>query len=267
MNFDWYAATVDTPPAEAIGEMLRAFEGAEYEACRPLGGYRFDQAARVRLAGDTLATLMWDGPGSRDGDACFVQATGRQAAPVAGFLRGWNPAHRVTRADVAEDYTGPGTWDRLSTLSLSVADRHGVKVEHAGDWHRGEEGRSIYLGGRMSVVREVCYEKGKQLGGDPDHTRVELRVRPGTREGKVEAARLSPAELYGASSWSADLARELAHPEVARLSLGTVYREGDIARARRALLAQYGRTLHGIYREVGSWSDVGEWLGERLREL
>jgi hypothetical protein len=118
----------------------------------------------------------------------------------------------------------------------------------------------------MSVVREICYEKGKQIGGDPDHVRVELRVRPGTREGKVEAARLAPAEFYGASLWSADLAKQLAQPDVARLSLGTVYREGDVARARRALLSQYGRTLHGIHAEVGSWADVGHWIGERLSE-
>ena len=264
MNFDWYAATVDARPEEAIGEMVAAFEGSTYEGCRPLGGYRFDQAARVRREGVTLATVMWDGPGSR-GDSCFVQATGQQSPPVAQFLRGWMPSHRVSRSDVAEDYSGPGTWERLSTLSLAIADRHAVKVEHMGDWHRGEAGRSIYLGGRMSVVREVVYEKGKQLGGDPDHVRVELRVKPGTRDGKVHAAQLQPAEFYGASVWSADLGRELQHPEVARLSLGTVYREGDIARARRALLQQYGRTLRGLESECGSWAGVGEWIGDHLK--
>lgn len=265
MNFDWYAGMVDAAPEEAAGEMLSALDGALFEPCRPLGGYRFDQAGRVRRDGETLATVMWDGPGTRDQASCFVQATGRQAAPVASFLRGWMPSHRVSRADVAEDYCGPGAWDRLSTVSLAIADRHDVRVEHMGDWHRGEQGRSIYLGGRMSVVREVVYEKGKQLGGDPDHVRVELRVKPGTRDGKIEAARLQPAEFYGAAVWSADLARELQQPEVARISLGTVYREPDVARARAALLKQYGRTLLGLEAECGSWGAVGEWIGERLK--
>lgn len=266
MNFDWYAATVDAAPDEALGELVTAFDEATYEQCRPLGGYRFNQAARVVRGLDTVATVMWDGPGAeqRGASSCFVQATGRQSASVAQFLRRWQPSHRVSRSDVAEDYTGPGTWERLSGLSLAIADRHGVKVEHAGDWHRGTDGRSIYLGGRMSVVREVVYEKGKQLGGDPLHVRVELRVRPGTRAAKAEAARLEPAQFYGASSWSADLGEQLQHADIARLSLGTVYRERDVDRARRALLDQYGRTLLGLHTECGSWESVGAWLGERL---
>jgi hypothetical protein len=51
---------------------------------------------------------------------------------------------------------------------------------------------------------------------------------------------------------------------VAKLSLGTVYRDEDVQRARRSLLRQYGAVLQGIEAEVGSWSAVGEWIGDEL---
>jgi hypothetical protein len=179
-------------------------------------------------------------------------------------LRKWQPQHRVARVDVAEDYTGEGTWDRLSTLCFKIADDHQLRTEHQGDWHTGVHGRSVYLGGRQSVAREICYEKGKQIGGDPNHVRMELRVRPARRDAKYLASQSSPMELYGAARWSRDLAQRLGHPEVARLSLGTVYRDEDVQRARRSLLRQYGAVLRGIEAEVGSWKAAGEWIGEEL---
>jgi hypothetical protein len=207
---------------------------------------------------------MWENLGDPDGESCFVQGTGRHAAPVAEWLRGWQPRHRVARADAAEDYSAPGAWDQISTVCLRVADEYRIDVEHAGDHHRAIKGRSFYLGGRTSVARAIVYEKGRQLDGDPDWVRLELRVRPGSRDAKYRASSLTPSELYGCSKWSAGLATRLGQPEVARMSLGTVYREEDVLRSRKFLLRQYGPTLRGLLGECGSWSEVGEWIGKRL---
>jgi hypothetical protein len=264
MNFDWYGASVDSGPDETLAEAVRAFELASLDPSRPTAGFN---RAMVLKRGDTqLATIMWENLGDPTSDACFVQGTGRHAAPVAEWLRSWQPMHRVARADVAEDYTGAGTWDQLSTLCFKVADEYHVKTEHAGDWHTGVYGRSVYVGGRQSVVRAIAYEKGKQLGGNPDHVRVELRVRPGSRDAKYKASQLLPSEFYGAARWSSALATGLGNPEVQRLSLGTVYRDEDVDRSRRALLKQYGSILCGISTECGSWAAAGEWIGERLRK-
>jgi hypothetical protein len=265
VNFDWYAATVRTSPEEVLGELAH-YQDGETEQCRPLGGYRFARAAKVIQGRDTVATVMWDGPGSAGEEVpgCFVLGTGRHGARVAMFMRGAFPSHAVSRADVACDYSGPGSWERLCGLSLKVADKHGVKVEHAGDWHRGKEGRSIYVGGRMSVTREICYEKGKQLGTDPDHVRVELRVRPGSRDAKFEAAKLAPKDFFGSAAWSRDLAAELEVPEVQKISLGTIYRESDVQRAEQALLHQYGRTLWNIHDREGGWDHFRDWFKSRL---
>jgi hypothetical protein len=213
--------------------------------------------------GGRVLDLLWDNRGAKS-PSVFFEASGKWAYPLAHFLRGWKPVHRVARVDVAEDYAGEGSWDRLSGLCLSVADDHNIEVEHAGDHHRAIKGRSIYLGGRTSVVREICYEKGKQIGGDPNHVRLELRVRPGSRDAKFRAAELAPADLYGASGWSRDLASRLGNPEVSRMSLGTVYRADDVDRSRKALFRQYGNILRGIASEQGSWSAAGEWIGALL---
>jgi hypothetical protein len=260
MNFDWYGASVAAGPDQVLGEIVGAFDSAKIERTRGMHGYM--QGALVKRDETVVATVYWEGRGFGAG-GCYVQGTGRHAAPVATFLRGLDVPHRVSRADAAEDYTGAGTWERLSSTLLSVADKHGVKVEHAGDWHRGVDGRSIYLGGRQAVARAIGYEKGKQLGTDPDHVRIELRVRP-QGDGKSLASKASPAELYGTSRWSTDLSTRLGGSDIARLSLGTVYREEDIERSRRALLKQYGATLRGLESDCGNWGLVGVWIGQQL---
>ncbi len=264
MNFDWYGASVDAEPDETLAEVVGAFDMASLAPLRPTSG--FNRAMALKRGDTTLATVMWENLGDPDSKSCFVQGTGRHAAPVAEWLRAWQPLHRVARADVAEDYSGEGTWDRLSALCFKVADDHHVKAEHAGDWHTGVAGRSVYLGGRQSVARVIGYEKGKQIGGDPNHVRVELRVRPASRIAKYRASQATPVELYGASRWSQDLCVRLGQPEVARLSLGTVYRDEDVQRARRSLLRQYGAVLRGIETETGSWAAVGEWIGKELSD-
>jgi hypothetical protein len=263
MNFDWYGASVDAGPDETLAEAVGAFESASLYPSRATSG--FNRAMALRRGDVTLATVMWENLGDPDSDSCFVQGTGRHAAPVATWLRRWQPAHRVARADVAEDYQGEGAWERLSGLCFEVADEHHVKTEHAGDWHTGVHGRSVYVGGRQSVAREICYEKGKQIGGDPNHVRMELRVRPASREAKYLASKASPLDFYGAARWTKSLAAKLGHQDVARLSLGTVYRDEDIERSRKALLRQYGFVLRGLETECGGWPAVGMWIGEQLK--
>jgi hypothetical protein len=262
VKFDWYGASVDAGADETLAEAVRAFDMASAEPLRASLGY--NRAVAITRGDTTLATVMWENLGDPGGAGCFVQGTGRHAAPVAAWLRGWQPQHRVARVDVAEDYTGEGTWERLSGLCFNIAIEHDVKTEYAGDWQRGVEGRSVYVGGRKSVAREICYEKGKQIGGDPNHVRMELRVRPACRAAKFVAAQASPLELYGAARWTRALADELGHPDVAKMSLGTVYRDEDKDRARLALLRQYGGVLQGIRTEVGSWEAAGKWIGDEL---
>ena len=262
MNFDWYGASVDAGIDETAGEALGAFPGATLQQGK--GRHGFARAVKVERDGSVLAEVLWHNLGRPSDQACYVVGTGQNSPAVAGWLRRWKPLHRVSRVDVAEDYTGEGTWERLSTLCLEVADKHGIDVEHAGDHHRAVKGRTFYLGGRSSVVREVCYEKGKQIGGDPNHVRMELRVRPGSREAKYQAAQLGASELYGAARWSMELAAHLGHPDIVKRSLGTVYREEDDERAMNWLMKQYAPTLRAKRNELGCWAALGDYIGSKI---
>jgi hypothetical protein len=165
--------------------------------------------------------------------------------------------------DVAEDYSAPGAFDSLSKLCFEVADEHRIRVLHQGDWHRALHGRTAYLGAPTSPTRVRCYEKGRQLGVDPDWVRVELQVRP-KRRGREACAAAAPREVWGAARWSQTLADRLGVPEVERIRCGTTWREPDDFRARRALVGQYGRVLAQWADEVGDWSTLGEVLRDAV---
>ena len=257
MRFDWYAATVTAPHEEVLGEACEAFELAGVEMIRPRHGYRY--AAAVTRGDRRLAEVLWGGnPG------CHVIGTGEDAPAVSELLRERWPVHRVTRVDVAEDYAAPGVWDELVSVVLELADRHELKVRHVGDFHRQEDGRTVYVGAPSSVGRVRVYEKGLQVGGDPDWVRVELVARPSRREARVAMAALSPPACWGVTSWCAELAEELGAEAVARFKAGTVYQPGNVERARAALLHQYGKTLTGWADEAGGWSQLGEVIGNML---
>ena len=258
MRFDWYGASAAAKPEVVLEGLVRRLDLASVRRSRGLWG--FLHGAEVHRGERVLATVMWGGTGPDT----FVQGTGENAPAVAEYLRGSEFEHRVARADVAEDYSAEGAWDTLSGICLKVADLHRVRVEHAGDWHRGEAGRSIYLGGRDSAIRAVCYEKGKQLRRDPHWTRVELRVRP-KGDGKSQAARAEPLRLFGGSRWSANLATELGAPAVERISVGNVYRADDAQRAREALVRQYAPTLRAWAAEVGGFEQLGREIEARVR--
>jgi hypothetical protein len=61
-----------------------------------------------------------------------------------------------------------------------------------------------------------------------------------------------------------ELAAHLGHADIARRSLGTVYRDGDADRAMAWLLRQYSPTLRAKKSELGGWSALGEYIGSKI---
>lgn len=255
MIFDFYGASVEADPSELLAGLVRRFDLSSVRTARGMHG--FNRGAEVHRGERVLARVWWEGTGPDP----HVQGSGESAPTVADYLRGLECSHYVARADVREDYTAPGAFDLLSGLCLTVADAHRIKVIHQGDWHRAKDGRTVYLGAPTSPIRLRCYEKGLQVGGDPDHVRVELQVRP-RKEGRSMCARAQPAELFGSSRWSRELGDRLGMPEVQRLRVGTTWRAPDEQRARAVLVRQYGRVLKAWAEEIGSFSGLGVKLGE-----
>lgn len=260
MRFDWYSATVQADVEEILPALLG--DVSELRDVRPgRGMHGYHRGAEVVRGERKFATLMWGG----NGGGVHVQASGYDAADTSQRLRDAFPKHSVTRADVCEDYTAPGAWDYLASLALAVADQEGIKVTQAGDWHRCKDGRTIYLGAPSSVLRARIYEKGRQIGGDPDHVRVELVARP-KGDARESASWMLPREFFGGAAWTREIAWRLTGEEVKRMRMGTVYRDSDVERTRLALVRQYGPALLSWAAEVGGPAELGVELVERVNQ-
>lgn len=262
MRFDWYQCTVPTEGPTVLKTLLRAHRDVDAVPVRPVPPYQFGYA--VRRGERTMARVFWGGANGDDGHAV---ASGSEAPEFAELVRDRWPSHRVSRVDAAEDFHGAEAWEAVSSLCLAVADEFGIKVEHAGDWHRGKEGRTLYLGGRASAVRLCGYEKGKQpewraWNVDPTWVRAEARYRPKGPQ-KALAARLSAEEVWGAAQWSAALYARLFGAEVSRL--GRIPEKPfDLERAAHWMLEQYGPTLSKLADVMGTPCALGEWIFKQL---
>jgi hypothetical protein len=261
MRFDWYAATIPAGPDELLGAVLGSHKWGEIVETRGMHGY--DRGAIVKREGEPFVRALW---GGQNGQHVHAWASGDDAPWFADLVRTEWPAHRVTRVDPCEDYTDPAAWDLLTGIFIEVADKHRVRVEHRGDFHREEHGRTLYGGAPSSVFRTRIYEKGIQVGGDPHWVRFEAQIRP-KGDARELVATAQPGALLGASSWGKALGERLGIPELERIKVGTVYRRTDDDRAYGALLKQWGPLLSRLSIRVGGWSELGVQIGTDLADL
>lgn len=274
MAFDWYAGTIHHPDLatdpEAVREAaLAAFPGSVYApaekgasgyAHRVTIGYEcVDRRGRpdIRRICDLLS-------GGNPG--VHVVASGCYSPQVAGFLRELAPeTHRLSRADAAIDFAVPGLFDRIDAVLVAFAVRRGLKVGCSGDWERGRA-RTRYVGSRSSPVYLRWYEKGHKDGGMPDWCRLEVEVKPKTRDAGFEFAHLSPFDLLGSSKWLTDLFLELGAITAEPVAAGSIRKASDDARVRFHLVRQYGRAMErwrsqcateaDFLRELSVWLNV-----------
>jgi hypothetical protein len=268
MRFDWYAATVPVAPTV----LMNALSGGLEVVTAKSGIGRHGYAERVELftqGGDLAATMLSGGNGHP-----HAYASGLRTDAFVALLRGLWPGHRVTRMDSCEDYETPGCFDKLTAAALELADRLRLKVSMVGDWHRGIDGRTLYVGSPTSPVRLRIYEKGIQVRqGLPegarecipvDWVRVELQVRP-QRESKALAALASPEAAWGYAAWSQELVGVLAGLEVPRVST-MQWHPSDYERAYRFMVKQFGATIRQGVELHGSWEAFAATLRDDVEE-
>lgn len=254
MRFDWYASTVPANPQVVLGTLVQEAELADLRPARPMHGYT--HGAEIVRGSRVLARALYGGPNGPD---THVWASGEDTEWLVGRVRHHWPQHRVTRVDAAEDFTAQGAWRTLSKIALQVADAFRIRVIHQGDFHRGEGGRSIYLGSRDSPTQLIVYEKGKQLGHDPNWVRVEARVKP-RKLGKDRMCTALPSEVWGCAAYLQEMGERMLRVDLERIQVGTLYRVPDDARAWAALTRQYGNLLGGKADELGGWAALGPFL-------
>ena len=264
-KFDWYQSTVEDSPESVSSWAKQVWPDGILRPCKPKNGTA--DAFQMCLGDLVVMTAMWGG--GMDGHGVNIFASGCDAPFFAQQVRRRWPIHRVTRADVAIDFNGPGAWDWGFALLKGYAEEYKLKTRHEGDYHRGEDGRSFYLGGRQSVARLVIYEKGKQIPEleMPNLVRIELRIFPKDRRSGEMVSMVDAPSLFGCSKWSAAIGAHLSgDTTMERVVIGTRWNKSDRARAVRALVKQYGGHLGELCGELGGWDEVGLHLGELIRE-
>lgn len=267
MMFDWYGASVTDSPDHILSVCSDAFDMADLKRASPTRGY--EQSVEVVRGSRRLCVASW---GGNTGNRVLLEGSGESAAPVASLVRSEWPDHMVNRADVAEDFDEPEAFASLSHMMLSIADQFRLKTEHRGDWHRCENGRTLYIGSRQSPFYGRLYEKGyeqRSKGINPnassDWVRLEIEVKPKRHQAKKDLASVEPDGFMAYSPWTREISRLLFDSSLEAVTgIGTIRRQSDQERALASLVRQYGNTLRGLRSEQGSWESVGILLGSLI---
>lgn len=245
-RFDAYAASIPAKPEAIISALTYAFPDASQTMRRGKNGYT--DLINFHTGGDQHATLMFGG----NKDAWpHAFAMGERAPDFAEFVRDNYPVHRVTRADVADDFDDPTAFDRLTRAGLDLADRRDIKVKHTGDYHREKDGRTMYFGSRKTGSLIRVYEKGKQLplAGRPYWVRCELEAHPQGVQ-RLAMATQPPEAFYGLRAWTKEAAEDLLELSISRL-LDLPPTPTDDERSLRWMLKQYGPMLKRTMAAMG----------------
>lgn len=249
--FDWYEATVHgAEPGELIEKLAAALGEPDIRPSKAMHGYL--RAYEAQLGGLVVFHVMYGG-----NRGVHIRFSGQTAIDGAAALRELYPEHNVTRADVRIDWIMYGLFDTLNRDLCAFAESNGITLDQSGDWVRGKA-RTRYLGATSSVVRICLYEKGYLEGGDPNWVRLEIRVRP-KGVNRAKAAIMEPVEFL-AVGWVAQAMDHIALLVQDKQSLGRIWKPSDTARARAALIAQYGPTLLAMLQERRSPEVVGRLL-------
>lgn len=244
-QFDWYRATVPAS-VELLTKAIAGIAGKYPQIVDGKGRFNYLRSRTIMSGGDRVATILHGGANGNPN----VEASGERAAALADLLRAGGP-HRVTRCDVAVDLWGDGLYSQLHTLADKIAGEHRIGLREVTD-RDPSKGNTTYLGSRKSTVFARIYEKGKadrqhyQRDGVPidmldGWVRVELEVKP-QKEMKEAAASIDPADFWGISAWTQQLASEALNMAPEPIPFHPRRKATD-ERAFRFMVAQYRNLL------------------------
>lgn len=252
MRFDWYSATIHQPHDVVVGA-LESCAHDESEGRTELrngkGLHRYSQATEILTASNLeamrYAWCMWD---PNEPNITHVQATSGIADTVANHIREYWPEHKVSRADICQDWRGGRpVYDLMRNNCMTVAKAHKVKSLEYSSPTEETDGRTLYLGSPSSAVRSRLYEKGLHPDAwreriPTDVVRLEFQVRPSSKQ-KAALAQMPLNDCVAAGGWGRELAERAQLYPGEQWNPNGSWTRGTLEKTAQAMFAQYGRCL------------------------
>ena len=214
MKFDAYAATIrcDYSIGHVAGMLSDQLLGIVAKG-KPIR--RFGETVNIDVGNRTAA---WVGQDSTSGNI-YVEGKGETSPLLVEAIREQFPGHSAPRIDVCVDHSNPGAFELLQAV---IRDNKGPRVKggYVALPDDVEDGRTWAAGRRGGVGYLRLYEAGKHPDrlhlAMPDWVRVELECRPHYAKDKAAAALMSPAEVWGMSSWTHAVGQALTQSQLPR---------------------------------------------------
>ena len=244
-KWDWYQTSVWVSDPQASGlvdALLRAWPMSDWEPARPLNLVYQYGGAIVRGQVE-LCRLSW---GGQPGVNCKTSSS--ESGTLQRAIARFGQPHAPTRLDACVDWVEPGLFESVSNALRQFALSKRLSISMMGDWERNE-GRSLYLGGKTSIVQVCLYEKGAEQrakgasGAPKDWVRLEVRLGNMKRKDRDKLADWADPALVFGVGWMAEACKAIGFEELKHHALGTVWRRSDEERAFHALVHQYGPLL------------------------
>lgn len=276
---DWLDVRVPLAWDDAPGWFATAIGGEVADFAPPgRSGYRAGMKA-VQPVNAGSVSIMGDHPASRAWS--MLSCTGSAAE------WGWNMAAvafsvaQANRVDAALDFhCSQRAFDRMFDDLRGIArgfDRRPHPVGEA-DWGRtcyvnwaGKKGLEATPNLKMPQYTARLYEKGKEMGADPEWRRWEVSVRPDKPLQKERVFLLEPGEILGSPGWSRAFLDSIGYSDAVKpdraspfASTGPVSVDAKVAK-RMCTLSHMGEQYGEAVRDLVKL--VGESEARRLVEL
>lgn len=239
--------------------------GGETVAFDPPGrsGYRSGlksvegyQAGSISIIGDNPASTGW----------AMLSGTGSAAEWVWNLAAHEFDVTQANRVDAALDFhCSQWAFDRMLKNLGSITKAEGLRPHPIGE---AEWGRTLYVNWPRKAKHEKTgnekaamwtgrlYEKGKEMGQDPEWRRFEVVCRPDKPAQKERAFLLEPCQLIGSPKWSGAFLESIGYSEAVKPG-----RASPFARTEPVVVDAK------VAKRMSALSHMGEQYGDAVRDL
>ena len=246
-KWDWYQTSVwvDDPQTSGLVDfLLDAWDLSDWCPAPPLNKV-YHYGGAIRRGSVELCRLSW---GGQPGVNCKTSSS--ESVRLLQAVRKSGMPHAPTRVDACIDWDEPGLFDRVAAKLRQFAVDNRIRIGFQGDWERNE-GRTLYLGGKQSVIQVCLYEKGYEQGGDAskDWVRLEARLGGMKRKDRDRLADWDDPGLVFSVGWLPKACKAIGLEELEKTAIGTTWKQSDDERAFSFLVRQYGPLLKRLANE------------------